>query len=203
MGNQFLSHIREVDAIIHVIDGFSKEANPEEDIEIINIELELASIKKPTLNIINIKEEDIDKKTDRLKDEESTIVISAKLEEELIDLPLQEAQEYLKSLGMKEFGLNYLIKESYKLLNLITFYTLIPKKQIQAWPILKNTKAPEAASIVHTDMEKGFIAAEVCHFDDLIKEECWQEVHKKGKIRTEGKDYSVQGGDIILFRFNI
>ncbi len=147
--------------------------------------------------------------------------ISAKMEEELIDLPPKEAEEYLKSYGLSESGLVRLIKESYKLLNLITFYTLklansqqltadspayakdTAAGQIQAWPILKGTKAPQAAGIVHTDMEKGFIAAEVCPYEELIKFPSWTQAREDGKIRTEGKDYSIQDNDIVHFKFNL
>ncbi len=90
------------------------------------------------------------------------------MEEELTDLSGNEAKQYLESFGLGQSGLVRLIKESYKLLNLITFYTLIPHKQIQAWPILSGTKAPQAAGKVHTDTERGFIAANVCHDIDLI-----------------------------------
>ena len=215
LGNQFLSYIREVDAIIHVIDGFSKNSSPEDAKEIINIELELAEIKKPTLYAMNIKENDIKKSEIRSTKSETqgnTINISAKMEEELTDLSDNEAKQYLESYGLGQSGLVRLIKESYKLLNLITFYTLILRSsvsgsrsagQIQAWPILANTKAPQAAGKVHTDMERGFIAADVCHYIDLIDSGGWQEAREKGKLRTEGKDYTIQDGDVVLFKFNV
>jgi len=198
LGNQFLSHIREVDVIIHVLDGFSKDSNPEEAKEIVNIELELAEIKKPTLYVLNVKEEDINKKHDL-----NTINISARMEEELTDLSDNEAKQYLESFGLAQSGLVRLIQESYKLLNLITFYTLIPNKQVQAWPIMTDTKAPQAAGKVHTDMERGFIAADVCHYIDLIDSGGWQEAREKGKLRTEGKDYTIQDGDVVHFKFNV
>lgn len=198
LGNQFLGHIREVDAIIHVLDGFSKDANPEEAKEIVNIELELAGIKKPTLAVLNVKETDINKKHDP-----HTINISARMEEELTDLSDNEAKQYLESFGLGQSGLVRLIQASFKLLNLITFYTLIPHEQIQAWPILADTKAPQAAGKVHTDMERGFIAADVCHYIDLIDAGGWQEARENGKLRTEGKDYLIQDGDVVHFKFNI
>jgi len=200
LGNQFLSHIREVDAIIHVIDAFSKDSDPDNAKEIINIELELADIKKPTIYVYNIKEEDLKKEHPSQKD---TIYISAKMEEELIDLSDNEAKQYLESYGLADSGLNRLIKESYKLLNLITFYTLIPDKQVQAWPILYDSKAPQAAGKVHTDMERGFIAADVVHFDELIVYGSWQSAKENGKLRTEGKDYTIQDSDIVHFKFNV
>lgn len=228
LGNQFLGHIREVDAIIHVLDGFSKNNDPNNAKEIINIELELADIKKPTLYVLNVKEENINKAEGSLersggvpnakhavrdragvgpRERKATrgdmIVLSAKMEEELTDLSDNEAKQYLESYGLAQSGLVRLIQESYKLLNLITFYTLIPYKQIQAWPILCDAKAPQAAGKVHTDMERGFIAADVCHYIDLIDSGDWQEAREKGKLRTEGKDYIVQDGDIVHFKFNV
>ena len=224
LGNQFLSHIREVEAIIHVLDGFSRKSDPQEAKEIVEIELELAGIKKPTLYILNIKEEDLNDKISHFDDKRGhalTIPFSAKMEEELIDLAENEQKEYLQSYGLNESGLVRLIKESYKLLNLITFYTLKladsskPKAispasakataggQIQAWPILKDTKAPQAAGLVHTDMERGFIAAEVCSYEELIKYPSWIEAREKGKIRTEGKEYPLQDNDVIHFKFNV
>lgn len=201
LGNQFLSHIREVDAIVHVIDGFSKDSNPEDAKETIQIELELAEIKKLVIYVMNVKEGD---KTIRGQgDRDNTLYISAKMEEELIDLPENEAKEYLKSYGLQESGLDRLIKESYQLLNLITFYTLIPDKQVQAWSILKGSIAPQAAGKVHTDMERGFIAADVVHYADLISSGGWHESREKGKLRNEGKEYTIQDGDIVHFKFNV
>ena len=199
LGNQFLSHIREVEAIIHIIDSFSKNSDPEEAKEIINIELELAEIKKPTLYVLNVKEEDLSK----LPSQKGTIIISAKMEEELTDLPDNEAKQYLQSFGLAQSGLVRLIQSSYKLLNLITFYTLIPHQQVQAWPILAGTYAPQAAGKVHTDMERGFIAAEVCHYPDFIAAGGWQESKENGRLRSEGKDYTIQDGDIVHFKFNV
>ena len=210
LGNQFLSHIREVDAIIHIIDAFSKDSKPEEAKEIVELELELAGIKKPTIYVVNIKEDD--QRIRESDNQENTIYISAKMEEELIDLSEKEAEEYLKSFGLAESGLVRLIHASYNLLNFITFYTLIlPSSvsgsrsagQIQAWPILKGTLVPQAAGKVHTDMERGFIAAEVCHYDDLIKYGGYHEAKTAGKLRTEGKDYPIQDADVVLFRFKV
>jgi len=208
LGNQFLGHIREVDAIIHVLDGFSKDSNPllrqgfggqaDEAKEIVNIELELADIKKPTLYVLNVPEDKINQPAPK-----DTIIICAKIEEELTDLSDNEAKQYLESFGLGQSGLVRLIKESYKLLDLITFYTLILHKQIQAWPILADTKAPQAAGKVHTDMERGFIAADVCHYIDLIDAGGWQEAQHKGRLLTQGKDYIMQDGDIIHFKFNV
>lgn len=201
LGNQFLSHIREVDAILHVIDAFSKKnSEAEQDIEIINLELELAEIQKPTLDVYNVLEKELGK----AQDHENAISLCAKMEEELIDLPADEAQKYLQSYDLKESGLDRLIKASYKLLNLITFYTLkLTDGQVQAWPILKGTLAPEAASKIHTDFERGFIAAEVVKYDDFVACDGWAGAKEKGLVKTQGKDYVVADGDIILFRFNV
>jgi len=203
LGNQFLSHIREVDAIVHVIDAFSGKQDPDETKETINIELELGGIKKPTLYVLNIKEEDIKKSEIRMTNDKDTIYISAKMEEELIDLSDNEAKQYLQSYGLADSGLKRLIKESYQLLNLITFYTLIPNKQVQAWPILKDSTAPQAAGKVHTDMERGFIAADVVHYEDFLLAGGWHEAREAGKLRTEGKKYRIQDGDIVHFKFNV
>jgi len=206
LGNQFLSHIREVDAIIHVIDGFSKDSSPQDAKETINIELELAEIKKPTLYVLNVPEDKINQPAQK-----DTIIICAKIEEELTDLSDNEAKQYLESYGLGQSGLVRLIQASFKLLNLVTFYTLIEtsdkklgtRGQAQAWPILADTKAPQAAGKVHTDMERGFIAADVCHYIDLIDAHGWHEARDKGKLRTEGKDYTIKDGDIVLFKFNV
>jgi len=215
LGNQFLGHIREVDAIIHVLDGFSGQVDPEEAKEIVKMELELAGIKKPMLIVQNITEKDILNKSKiqnpQSEIQENTIYLSAKMEEELTDLADNEAKQYLESFGLGQSGLVRLIQESYKLLNLITFYTLklttgnqqLTTQQVQAWPILKGTKAPQAAGKIHTDMERGFIAADVCHYLELIAAGGWQEAKEKGKLRTEGKDYLIQDGDIIHFKFNV
>jgi small GTP-binding protein len=200
LGNQFLSHIREVDAIVHVLDGFSKDSNPKESRENVNIELELAEIKKPTLYVLNVKEGEL---RNAQRGSSDTIIISAKLEEELTDFSDNEAKQYLQSLGLAESGLIRLINKSYNLLNLITFYTLIFNKQVQTWSIIDGSTAPQAAGKVHTDMERGFIAADVCHYRDLIDAGGWQNAQHKGKVRTEGKDYFIQDGDIIHFRFNV
>jgi len=212
LGNQFLSHIREVDAIIHVIDAFSKDSDPENAKEIINIELELADIKKPMIYVMNVKEKDLkEAEGTRLQafGADKTIPLSAKMEEELIDLSDNEAKQYLESYGLADSGLVRLIKESYQLLNLITFYTLknpstgSGQEQVQAWPIVSGSKAPQAAGKVHTDMERGFIAADVVHFEDFLPAGGWHESREKGKLRVEGKEYTIQDGDIVHFKFNV
>jgi ribosome-binding ATPase YchF (GTP1/OBG family) len=105
-------------------------------------------------------------------------------------------------MGIKEPGLNRLIRESYKLLNLITYFTA-GEKEVRAWTIKNGTKAPGAAGVIHTDFERGFIRAETYHFDDLMKFKSEAAVKEAGKYRSEGKEYVVKDGDIMLFRFNV
>lgn len=127
------------------------------------------------------------------------VKISAKLEAELADLPEAEAKEYLKSLGMEQTGLERLIAESYQLLNLITFFTSGPK-ETRAWTVKAGSKAPEAAGVIHSDFEKGFIRAEVCAWDDFVKYGGEAGVKEKGLYRIEGKDYTIKDGDVCYFR---
>lgn len=136
------------------------------------------------------------------KEDEEAIVLSAEIESELAQLKPDEETEFLKELGIEEPGLDKLIHTAYHLLGLITFFT-VSEKEVHAWTIHRGTRAPQAAGEVHTDFEKGFIRAEVMHFDDLIKYGNEHNVKEKGLIRLEGKDYVVQDGDIIYFRFNV
>ena len=126
----------------------------------------------------------------------------AKLESELADLNNEEKTEFLNDLGIKESGLDKLIKSTYKLLNLETFFTS-GKDECRAWTFKKGSTAPECAGIIHTDFEKGFIRAEVMSYEDLI--ECGSELKVKeaGKLRVEGKEYLMVDGDICHFRFNV
>jgi ribosome-binding ATPase len=129
------------------------------------------------------------------------LVISGKLEEEISELPDQERQEYLSALGLAESGLGRLIKASYKLLKLITYYTAAT--DLQAWTIEQGTSAVKAAGKIHTDFEKGFIRAEVYNYDDLIRTGTEHKLKEAGKLRSEGKGYTVKDGDIIHFLFNV
>ncbi|MCX7902960.1 MAG: redox-regulated ATPase YchF [Caloramator sp.] len=168
---------------------------------------------KPVLYACNISEDDlisgntenqhVQKVKEYAENEGSeVVVICAKLEEEISTLEGEEKMEFLATYGLEEPGLNKLIKACYKLLGLISFLTAGPK-EVRAWTIKKGTKAPQAAGKIHSDMERGFIRAEVIAYDDLIK--CGSEVtaKEKGLIRLEGKDYIVQDGDVIVFRFNV
>jgi len=131
----------------------------------------------------------------------SLIVVSAKTEQDLTDLSENEQKEYLKTLGLKKSGLDKLVRVAYQTLNLITFYTL-KSDQVQAWPIPLGTKAPQAGGKIHTDFEKGFIAAEVIGYEDFITTTAWSDAQRKGLIRKEGRDYEIKDGDIVNFLFN-
>lgn len=271
LGNKFLSHIREVDAIIEVVRCFengdvihvSGKVNPKEDIEIINLELIYADMttvekrldaiqremkagekretkiaetilikvkealgqgklaatvsadeeeekflrelhlltRKPILYVLNVDEAQLAAGF-KLPDipEESQLPISVKIEAELADLSKEEAKEYLQTIGIKETGLDRLIKASYTLLGLITYLTSGPE-ETRAWTIKRDTKAPQAAGVIHTDFEKGFIRVEVIDWKDFVTlGEAG--ARDKGLLRTEGKEYVMRDGDVCHFRFN-
>ncbi|MBI5221212.1 MAG: redox-regulated ATPase YchF [Candidatus Magasanikbacteria bacterium] len=164
---------------------------PEEEVYIRDLSL---LTRKPMLYVLNVDE-------DKIFQELDYIPISAKIEAELADLPEVEAKQYLQDLGLKESGLDKLITASYKLLDLITFLTSGPK-ETKAWTIKRGTKAPQAAGVIHTDFEKGFIRAEVCNWQDFVN--CGGEAgaKEKGLVRLEGKDYIMQDGDTVYFRFS-
>lgn len=269
LGNQFLSHIREVDAIIHVLRDFSDlnivregSVSPDEDKQVIETELALADLQvidklitnakneekqgtnlsysrslspileeiknyldqakdlqrfefgdeklekwfktlpllsiKPVLYVYNVSETDY---SPQLHDRDSygnELVISAKLEEELVDLSEEEREQYLKELGIEETGLERLIKKAYTLLGLASFLTA-GKKEVRAWTIKKGSKAPQAAGVIHSDFEKKFIRAEVVEYEKLIEAGAHVAAKAKGWVRTEGKDYLMQDGDVVEF----
>lgn len=263
LGNQFLSHIREVDAIMHLIRDFTKEnvshvsgkIDPESDKQTVNLELifaDLETIKKhsekltklvhgqdkvaakklevlnviknnleqeklaseinltnekkeliadvnlltikPVIYVINTSENDLN------KSHPNYLTLSAQLEAELAELSAADRADFLKELNLKESGLTRLIKKSYEVLNLVTFFT-IQNNILQAWTVKKDTPAPEAAAKIHTDFQEGFIKAEIISWQDLIKAGSEVTAREQGLIRTEGKDYIVQDGDVIHFRF--
>lgn len=170
-------------------------------------DLHLLSIK-PHLYIINIPEgeiDNIDKKKYAemlgVKDSSKIIPICAQLEQELSVLDEDEGAEYLKSLGIEETGLKNLIRTAYETLGLITFFTSGPK-ETRAWTVKEGAMAPQAAGVIHTDFEKGFIKAEVVHAEDFIKEGGEQGAKEKGLLRIEGKEYKVKDGDVMHFRFS-
>lgn len=263
LGNQFLSHIREVDAIVHVIRDFEDvvviregSVNPEEDKLTIETELGLADLQtiekgqrskfkvqnesskfknsaiekisvalnsgqmaneadltdeekeavkelhlltfKPILYVYNVSEQGYNESLERSDVTEDSLVISAKLEEELADFSEEERKNYLKELGIEETGLERLIKKAYAFLGLISFLT-VGKKEVRAWTIKKETKAPQAAGVIHTDFEKKFIRAEVIEYEKLVDAGSRAAAKQKGWVRTEGKDYEVKDGDVIEF----
>jgi ribosome-binding ATPase len=166
---------------------------------------------KPVIYAANIGEEDIKTNGNELsklvedyakKEGAETIVLCAQTEEELMQLDPNDRQMFIDDLGIKESGLHKLIKSSYKLLGLISFLTA-GEKEVRAWTIKNGTKAPQAAGVIHSDFERGFIKAEVISYNDFVK--CGGEVacREQGKVRSEGKDYVMQDGDICLFKFNV
>jgi len=181
LGNKFLSHIREVDAIIEVVRIFEDKdmihvhdkVDPLFDIEIINMELELAKIKKPTLYVLNTSEAAENVKRDFIS-----------------KLP----GPYIEVDPIFGKGLDKLIQAGYDLLNLITFFTSGPK-ETRGWTVRNGNKAPQAAGKIHSDMERGFIRAEVINWQNLI--------NKNTNKRLEGKEYVIQDGDVCIFKFNV
>ena len=166
---------------------------------------------KPILYIANIEEADIGKEDNQyvlklaeLAKKENTQIIKlcAKIEEELSSLEGSEKEEMLQAMGLDESGLDKVIKKSYDLLGLMSFLTA-GKKEVRAWTIKKGSKAPEAAGKIHSDMERGFIKAEIVSYDDLIKCGTYQKAREQGLVRMEGKGYIMQNGDIVEFKFNV
>lgn len=281
LGNKFLSHIRETDAVVEVVRCFEDtnilhvdgDVNPIRDIEVINLELILADLEiiqnrlnktskkaqmtknkeelkeiellerikeslekniparklgldeeekkiissfnlitlKPVIYVANVGEEDIlvgtNKYVEEVKkyaeqEQSETVMICAKIESELVELPDDEKQLFLEELQIDESGLDKLIKKTYKLLGLATYFTVGPD-EVRAWTFTKGMKAPECAGIIHSDFERGFIKAEVMSYDDLVSCGSEKDVKENGKMRLEGKDYIMQDGDICHFRFNV
>ncbi|KHO62823.1 GTP-binding protein [Thermoanaerobacter sp. YS13] len=167
---------------------------------------------KPVMYVANISEEDLISGGDNQyvkqlkeyaeKENSQVLVISAKIEEELASLSDEERNELLREYGLSEPGLNNIIRHGYSLLGLITFFTAGPK-EVHAWTIKKGTKAPQAAGKIHSDFEKGFIKAEVISYEDLVKAGSQAAAREMGLMRLEGKDYVMQDGDIVVFRFNV
>lgn len=158
---------------------------------------------KPMLLVLNCNEGEVSSliKNGKFLGFEA-VEISAKLEAELADLPPDEAKTYLLSIGQKETGLDKLIIASYKLLNLVTFFTS-DQKETRARTIVQGTKAPKAAGKVHSDFEKAFIRAEVCTWQDFVKCNGWVGIKKSGKMRIEGKDYIIRDGDVVHFQVGV
>ena len=167
---------------------------------------------KPILYIANISEEQIENsENDEMvlkvkeyaeKEKAEVIPLCVKIEEELSGLDDNDKKEMLEALGLEESGLDKVIKKSYDLLGLMSFLTA-GEPEVRAWTIKKGTKAPQAAGKIHTDIERGFIKADVVSFDDLVKEGSMTAAREKGLVRSEGKEYVMQDGDIVLFKFNV
>jgi GTP-binding protein YchF len=277
LGNQFLAHIREVDAIAYVLRCFEDEdvvhveghIDPIADADTIETELMLADLEslerrlpilekklrgqdkeakktfelvqrvlpllregnparlapvaddelpffrtlglltaKPVLYVANVDEASAAHgnacstlvATRAANEGAGSVVISAKIESELAELPPAEREAYLAELGLSEPGLNRLIREGYKLLGLITYFTAGPK-EARAWTVPQGTRAPQAAAVIHTDFEKGFIRAETIAYDDYVALDGEAGARDAGKLRLEGKDYVVKDGDVLHFRF--
>lgn len=167
---------------------------------------------KPILYIANVSEEQlsntandegIKQVVEYAKQENAQVIpLCVKIEEELASLEGEDKKEMLEALGFQESGLDKVIKASYDLLGLMSFLTA-GEPEVRAWTIKKGTKAPQAAGKIHSDIERGFIRAEIVSFDDLVKEGSMTSAKEKGLVRSEGKDYIMQDGDIVLFRFNV
>ena len=282
LGNKFLTHIREVDAIVQVVRCFedkdihhvSGTVDPVRDIEVINTELMLADLEqvtkrrerlvkdikrgdkaaaaeeavlekietalnagrpaltveltaeekalarplfllsdKPTIFACNVKEDElatadtlptVQKVREYVKAHLSceAVVISAQIEAELVDLSPEEAASYLSDLGVKESGMGALIRSTYHLLGLRTYFTA-GEKEVRAWTIHEGDTAPKAAGVIHSDFERGFIKAETVAYDDLVACGSVAAAREKGLYRMEGKEYVVKDGDVLLFKFNV
>ena len=182
----------------------------EEDEQEYTKDLQLISMK-PVLYCANISEDDIKKddipyvnvvKEIAAKEGSGVVVISAKIEEELGELSPEDREMFLDDLGIESAGLDKMINASYSLLGLISFLTAGPK-EVRAWTIKQGTKAPQAAGKIHSDFERGFIRAEVVAYDDLIANGTYNAAKEKGLVRSEGKEYVMKDGDVVVFRFNV
>ena len=278
LGNQFLSHIREVDAIVHVVRCFDDDdiihvagsVDPVRDIEIINLELALADLSqierridrtrkqartnkdaqaevalleklsavlnegkpvrqvglteeeaetikglglltsKPMIYAANVSEDDLATGNEwveqvraiTVQENSQVVVVSAQVESELVELPEEDRADFLASLGVEEGGLKSLIRATYELLGLRTYFTAGPK-ETRAWTITSGMSAPQAAGVIHSDFERGFIRAETVAYKDLVTTGSMNAAKEKGLVRSEGKEYVVQEGDVMLFRFNV
>lgn len=235
LGNKFLHHIREVDAICHVVRVFGdsdiiKEGSvdPKNDFETIKTELELADLdtvekhtqkknadveqlqllaKKPFLIVLNVDEADL-KNANELEekyaaelavDKNQVVAICAKVESELAELSNEEQAIYLNELGVEKSGLERLIKKAFKTLGLMTFLTA-GEKEVRAWTIRSGSTALTASGTIHNDFIKKFIKADVVDFEDFVANDGWKKCRELGKVRSEGRDYIVNDGDVIEFK---
>ncbi len=217
LGNQFLAHIREVDAIVHVVRCFTAAdvphvegaIDPMRDVEIVETELAHANLAKSVLYVANISENDLpagpcaELVVGHAQAHGAIAVqLSVKLEAEVAELGGREGDELLRAYGLTEPGLFRLIRAAYDLLSLITFFTTA-SREVRAWAVPSGTLAPEAAGKIHTDMHRGFIKAEVIGWRELIEAGSLQKARDRGLVRLEGKEYVVTDGDVMLFRFAV
>lgn len=221
LGNKFLAHIREVDLICEVVRAFPDgeiiregSVDPLSDIKIVETELGLADLEtvsklldKKFIYVLNVntttKWPEALAAAEKLKSEgKNVVVIDAKLEAELSILSPDEQEEYLASLGVKDSGVNALIREAYKALDLISFLTA-GEIEVRAWPIARGTKAPQAAGTIHTDFEKNFIKAEVVDYEMFVENGGWKKCRELGKARLEGKEYVMADGDVVEFKVGV
>ncbi|MGC8710797.1 MAG: redox-regulated ATPase YchF [Leptodesmis sp.] len=204
----------EVDALEKVL-PILNEGQPARQVEL--TEEEEAALKplglltyKPIIYAANVSEDDLatgnawveQVRELAAKENAQVVVVSAQVESELIELPPEERQDFLESLGVTEGGLQSLIRATYELLGLRTYFTTGPK-ETRAWTIKAGMLAPQAAGVIHTDFERGFIRAETVAYQDLVATGSMAAAKEKGLVRSEGKDYTVQEGDVMLFRFNV
>jgi GTP-binding protein YchF len=166
--------------------------------------------QKPIIYAANVNEDDLATGNDFVEkvraiaqqDNAEVVIVSAQVESELVELPAEERQDFLASLGVEEGGLKSLIRATYHLLGLRTYFTTGPK-EARAWTIIAGMSAPQAAGVIHSDFERGFIRAETVAYKDLIATNSMSAAKEKGLVRSEGKEYIVQEGDVLLFRFNV
>lgn len=194
----------------HLESGQNARTAPVEDADKEALkELQLLTAK-PVMYVCNVDESSVikgneytKKVEEAVKDENAEIlIICAKIESEIAELEREDQIMFLEELGLKESGVGRLITSAYKLLNYATYFTA-GKKEVRAWTITKGMKAPQAAGVIHTDFEKGFIRAEVIHYDDFIHFRSEAACRDNGKLNIEGKEYVVQDGDVMHFRFNV
>lgn len=183
--------------------------HPDGDAALLFLDLHLLT-DKPIMYVCNVPESDsaggnsyVDEvRKVAAKEHARVLVVSAAVEAEIAQLPVAERKDFLESLGVHEAGMDRLIREGYALLNLMTFYTVGPK-EARAWTAVRNTHAPQAAGIIHSDFERGFIRAEIMKYSDLERLGSEHAVREKGLLHVEGKEYVIQDGDIAYFRFNV
>jgi ribosome-binding ATPase YchF (GTP1/OBG family) len=201
LGNKFLANIRESNAICQVLrafhDGFDSE--PLRELSLLTA--------KPYVYVINCDEQQLtdDEFKSRMRElvaPAEAVFLDAKVEAELVELPADEALELLQSVGQEESGLDALARVGFATLGLQTYLTAGPK-EARAWTIPRDATAPEAAGVIHTDFQKGFIKAEVVSYDELLDAGSMAEAKSRGKVRMEGKDYVMADGDVVEFRFNV